>query len=153
MQIIDINYNTFPVSTNPSLTVKFCVTLCVMISTTSLVPVGHILTVGALVTVNDLKHQTVGLKYILCHKGVIPVCRPYLNRTELTLDVISSQCAIHTLIHPRFSVGFVLLDLQFYVYILQIVVCSFVLFLLAIVFSVLFDIWILISPLVSSNSF
>ena len=82
-----------------------------MISTTSLVSVGHILTVGALVTVNDLKHQTVGLKYILRHKGVIPVCRPYLNRTERTLDVISSQCAIHTLIHPRFSVGFVLLDL------------------------------------------
>ena len=34
-------------------------------------------------------------------------------------------------------VGFVLLDLQFYVYVLQIVVCPFVLFLLAIVLSVL----------------
>ena len=38
---------------------------------------------------------------------------------------------------PRNLVGFVLLDLQFYVYILQIVVCPFVLFLLAIVLSVL----------------
>ena len=34
--------------------------------------------------------------------------------------------------------GFVLLDLQFYVYVLQIVVCPYVLFLLAIVLSVLF---------------
>ncbi len=33
----------------------------------------------------------------------------------------------------RFFVGFVLLDLQFYMYALLIVVCSFVLFLLAIV--------------------
>jgi uncharacterized membrane protein len=38
---------------------------------------------------------------------------------------------------PGFSVGFVLLDLWFYVYVLWIVVCSFVLFLLAIVLSVL----------------
>ena len=30
-------------------------------------------------------------------------------------------------IHPRFLVGFVLLDLQFYVYVLQIVVCPFLL--------------------------
>ena len=36
-----------------------------------------------------------------------------------------------------YVVGFVLLDLQFYVYVLQIVVCPFVLFLLAIVLSVL----------------
>ena len=39
---------------------------------------------------------------------------------------------------PRVLVGFVLLDLQFYIYVLQIVVCPFVLFLLAIVLSVLF---------------
>ena len=38
---------------------------------------------------------------------------------------------------PLFLVGFVLLDLQFYVYVLSIVVCHFVLFLLAIVLSVL----------------
>ena len=38
---------------------------------------------------------------------------------------------------PRFLVGFVLLDLLFYVYVLWIVVCPFVLFLLAIVLSVL----------------
>jgi hypothetical protein len=56
-------------------------------------------------------------------------------------------------VHPWFLVGFVLLDLQFYVYALQIIVCpfGFVLFLLAIVLSV-FNIWILITPLVSSNS-
>ena len=36
-------------------------------------------------------------------------------------------------VHSRLLVGFVLLDLQFYVYVLQIVVCSFVLFLLAII--------------------
>ena len=41
-----------------------------------------------------------------------------------------------TWVHPRFLVGFVLLDLWFYVYVLQIVVCPFVLFLLAIVLSV-----------------
>ena len=38
---------------------------------------------------------------------------------------------------PPSLVGFVFLDLQFYVYVLQIVVCPFVLFLLAIVLSVL----------------
>ena len=38
---------------------------------------------------------------------------------------------------PRFLVGFVLLDLWFYMYVLYIVVCPFVLFLLAIVLSVL----------------
>ena len=40
-------------------------------------------------------------------------------------------------VYLRFLVGFVLLDLQFYMYSLQIVVFSFVLFLLAIVLSVL----------------
>ena len=38
---------------------------------------------------------------------------------------------------PRLLVWFVLLDFQFYLYVLQIVVCPFVLFLLAIVLSVL----------------
>ena len=42
-----------------------------------------------------------------------------------------------TRVHPRFLVGFMLLDLQFYVYVLQIVVCPFLLFLFAIVLSVL----------------
>ena len=41
---------------------------------------------------------------------------------------------------PPVLVGFVLFDLQFYVYILQIVVCPFVLFLLTIVLSVLYGI-------------
>jgi len=40
-------------------------------------------------------------------------------------------------IHPQFLVGFVLLDLYFYMYVLLIVVCPFVFFLLAIVLSVL----------------
>ena len=40
-------------------------------------------------------------------------------------------------VHPRFLVGFVLLDLQFYMYVLQIVVCPVVLFLFAIVLHVL----------------
>ena len=42
-----------------------------------------------------------------------------------------------TLVHPRFVMGFVLLDLKFYVYVLYIFVCPFVLFLWAIVLSVL----------------
>ena len=49
--------------------------------------------------------------------------------------------------------GIVLLDLQFYVYVLQIVVCPFGLFLLTIVLSVLLRLWLLIVPLVSSNSY
>ena len=40
-------------------------------------------------------------------------------------------------VHLQFLVGFVLFDLQFYMYVLSIVVCPFVLFLLAIVLSVL----------------
>ena len=40
-------------------------------------------------------------------------------------------------VHTRFLVGFVLLDLQFCVYVLQIVVCPFVIFPLAIVLSVI----------------
>ena len=42
-----------------------------------------------------------------------------------------------TLVHSRFSVEFVLLGLYFYMYVLSIVVCPFVLFLLSIVLSVL----------------
>ena len=42
-----------------------------------------------------------------------------------------------TYFHPRCSEGFVLLDLKFYVYVLKIIVCPFVLFLLPIVLFVL----------------
>ena len=57
-------------------------------------------------------------------------------------------------------VGFELLNLQFYVYVLQIVICPFVLFHLAISYILyqipcclfFFDLRILITPLVSSNS-
>ena len=42
-----------------------------------------------------------------------------------------------TWVQPRFLVGFVLLGLQFYVYVLQNVVCPFVLFVLVILLSVL----------------
>ena len=45
--------------------------------------------------------------------------------------------------------GIISVDLQFYVYVLLIVVCPFVLFLLAIVF-LFFDLRILITPLISS---
>ena len=53
---------------------------------------------------------------------------------------------------PSFLEGFVLLDLQFYVYVLQIVVYPFVLFLLPLCFLFFFDLRILITPLVSLNS-
>ena len=50
------------------------------------------------------------------------------------MSVMQSRC---TRVQPRFSVGFVLINLQFYVYVWQIVACPFVLFLLAIVLFVL----------------
>ena len=53
---------------------------------------------------------------------------------------------------PRFVVGFMLLDLWFCMCVLWIVVCPFVLFLLAIVHVLSVDIRILITPLVTSNS-
>jgi hypothetical protein len=53
----------------------------------------------------------------------------YLNPSGTT-----TYCILRS---PRFLVGFVFLDLLFYVYVLWIVVCPFVLFLLAIVLSVL----------------
>ena len=49
-------------------------------------------------------------------------------------------------------VGFVLLDRLFYMYVLLIVVCPFVLFIWPLCCLFLFDIRILIVPLVSSNS-
>ena len=61
--------------------------------------------------------------------------------TRLTRRVSLVEEELHTLPEHLSSspvlVGFVLLDLQFYMYVLQIVVCSFVLFLLVIVLSVL----------------
>ena len=56
------------------------------------------------------------------------------NRTGITSG---AGTAYPSGAHLRFLVGFVLLDLQFYAYALQINVCPFVLFLLAIVLSVL----------------
>ena len=53
--------------------------------------------------------------------------------------VLNMNCLLFrsTCVHSRILVGFVLLDLQFYVYVLQIVVCPFLFFLLVIVLSVL----------------
>ena len=51
-----------------------------------------------------------------------------------------------------FLVGFVLFDLQFYVYVLQIVVCPFVLFFILSLCCLSFDLRIMITSLVSSNS-
>ena len=59
---------------------------------------------------------------------------PRINSLKIGKNCLSFGS---TRVHPRFLVGFVLLDLQFYVYALQIVVCPFVLFLLAIVLPVL----------------
>jgi hypothetical protein len=53
---------------------------------------------------------------------------------EYLVPLSSDICNV---IHPRFSVGFVLLDRLFYMYVLSIVVCPFVLFLVAIVLFVL----------------
>ena len=66
---------------------------------------------------------------------------------------IQKTISEHLCSSPDFS-GFVLLDLQFYMYVLQIVVCTFVLFLLAIVLSVLSLLFTDSDylPLVSSNS-
>ena len=55
-----------------------------------------------------------------------------------------------TRVDCRFLVGFVLLDLQFNVYVLQIVVCSFVVFLLRCMSCL--DLRIIITPLLSSIS-
>ena len=61
--------------------------------------------------------------------------------TRLTRRVSIVELELLTLpenrVHPRLLVGFVLLDLYFYMHVLQIVVCPFVLFLLASVLSVL----------------
>ena len=65
----------------------------------------------------------------------------YQTRTTLTRRVSLVKKELLTLLEhlnsPWFLVGFVLRDLQFYMYVLQIVVCPFILFLLAIVLSVL----------------
>ena len=74
--------------------------------------------------------------------------------TRLTRRVPLVEQALLTLrstwVRPRFLVGFVLLDLYIYMYVLLIVVCPFVFFLpLCCMF--FFDIRFLIAPLVSSN--
>ena len=73
------------------------------------------------------------------------ICRMYLLRVfsvmvitlHLSRQVSLVEQELLTRVHPRFLLGFVLLDLQFYMYVLQIVVYPFVLFLLTIVLSVL----------------
>jgi hypothetical protein len=69
--------------------------------------------------------------------------------TRATSGAGTSYAFRITWVHPRFSVGFVLLDHWFYVYALYIVVCPFS-FDHCVVF--VFDLWILITLLVSSNS-
>ena len=70
--------------------------------------------------------------------GFVPRLIRRESLVEQKLLILSFQS---TWVHPRFLVGFVLLDLQFYMYVLLIVVCPFVLFLLAIVLSVLIQIY------------
>jgi hypothetical protein len=65
----------------------------------------------------------------------LPQVTDKLDQTEIFFA--SSLETEHKIDYPRFLVGFVLLDLQFDMYVLLIVVCPFVLFLLAIVLSVL----------------
>ena len=88
-----------------------------------------------------------------------------LSFWELSLSILSCMCNVlqcyvlcnvwylQTLLKvlAQFFIllGIISVNLQFYVYVLQIVVCPFVLFLLAIVF-LFFDLRILITPLVSS---
>ena len=59
------------------------------------------------------------------------------NKYAVKLYYKDKQHMRLTRVLPHILVGFVLLNLQFYMYVLQIVVCPFVLFLLAIVLSVL----------------
>ena len=68
-----------------------------------------------------------------------------------TLTVEQEQLTLTE--HPQFLVGFVLLDLSFYVYVLQIVVCPFILFLLAIVLPAFFNLRILITLILSEVTF
>ena len=70
-----------------------------------------------------------------------------------TLYIVNLRTHPEHMSSPRFLAVFVLLDLQFYVYVLLIVVCPFVLFPFDnCVFLSLFDLWILITLSVSSNS-
>ena len=60
-----------------------------------------------------------------------------INTTSVTSGAGTAYPSEAPEFTPRFLVGFVLLNLQFYVYVLQIVVCPFALLFLAIVLSVL----------------
>ena len=79
---------------------------------------------------------------------------PIANRKKInTTGVTSGAGTTYPSGAPEFLVGFMLLDLQFYVCVLQIFVCPFILFFfwpLCCLF--FFDIRIVITPLVSSNS-
>jgi Ca2+/Na+ antiporter len=63
--------------------------------------------------------------------------RNMIKRQKSTLVEQELLILLEHMSSPRFLVGFVLLDLQFYVYVLLIVVYPFVLFLMAIMLSVL----------------
>ena len=73
--------------------------------------------------------------YLSHHIYALPRRVSLVEQELLILTEYMSSSPIYG-VH-EFLVGFVLLDLQFYVYAFQIVVCPFVLFLLAIVLSVL----------------
>ena len=84
----------------------------------------------------------------LCHKWpqVCSTCRKHFpalssfmtyNRVCNQINTTSATSGAGTKTRPPFLVGSITFDLQLYVYVFQIVVCPGVLFLLAIVFSVL----------------
>ena len=75
----------------------------------------------------------------LVHPQFLDMCK-FWHGSHLVHSQFLDMCKFwhgSHLVHPQFLVGFVLLDLWFYMYVLLIVVCPFVLFLLAIVLSVL----------------
>ena len=81
---------------------------------------------------------------IVCLKRLIIRSSPLCGKLRQGAQAMSSS--------PVFR--FVLLDLQLDVYVLQIVVCPFVLFFFwPLCFLFFFDIWILITPLLFANSF
>ena len=81
---------------------------------------------------NSIKHYLVLSSFMTYPRVCNQINRtrvPLVEQERLTLQKHPSS--------PRFQWGFELLDLQFYVYVLQIVVCPFVLVCLVIVFSAL----------------
>ena len=77
------------------------------------------------------------LGYCPLQSFCFPVLSPFMTFHLVCNQITRQVPLVEQFSSPRFLVGFVLIDLQFYVYILQIVVCPFVLFLLATVLSVL----------------